>query len=98
MGDFNARVGLQESQTAGDVIVKHTIDQQNENGQLLVDCCFVKNCTSVHDVRAHRGAAGAIGTDYHLLRAKIPIPVIDKAEETRQDTPPSCPEVVQSNR
>ncbi|CAF0801605.1 unnamed protein product [Didymodactylos carnosus] len=27
--------------------------------------------TSVHDVRAHRGAAGFIGTDHHLLRAKF---------------------------
>ncbi|CAF4634110.1 unnamed protein product, partial [Didymodactylos carnosus] len=27
---------------------------------------------------------------------QIPIPAIDKAEETRQDTPPSLPEVVQA--
>ncbi|CAF1574985.1 unnamed protein product [Didymodactylos carnosus] len=226
MGDFNARVGLQQSQTAGDVIGKHTIDQQNENGQHLVDFCSLNNLivtntffqhkpvhqaswmhpgnkrwrlldyilvnrkfrTSVHDVRAHRGAAGFIGTDHHLFRAKvkihlksrtknqqqkrlkldyqklhndtlrdgfkrdierkknevyddemtidekysqfvehvrelgtryfqqennakkrkewltdeildmIPIPAIDKAEETRQDTPPSLPEVVQAIR
>jgi hypothetical protein len=29
--------------------------------------------TSVQDVRAHRGATGGIGTDHHLLRAKIRI-------------------------
>ncbi|CAM4832623.1 unnamed protein product [Rotaria magnacalcarata] len=27
--------------------------------------------SSVQDVRAHRGATGGIGTDHHLLRAKI---------------------------
>jgi hypothetical protein len=27
--------------------------------------------SSIHDVRAHRGATGGIGTDHHLLRAKV---------------------------
>jgi len=27
--------------------------------------------SSIHDVRAYRGATGGIGTDHHLLRAKV---------------------------
>ncbi|CAF0997066.1 unnamed protein product [Didymodactylos carnosus] len=122
MGDFNARVGLQQSQTAGDVIGKHTIDQQNENGQLLVDFCSLNNlivtntffqhkpvhqaswmhpgnkrwhlldyilvnwkfCTSVHGVRAHRRAAGFIGADHHLLRAKLKIHLKSRTKNQQQ--------------
>lgn len=111
MGDFNARVGVEQTTSAPSVVGKHTVDKQNQNGRRLVDFClfngFVITNTffphnvvhqttwmhpktkkwhmldyvlvnhkfrnSIHDVRAHRGATGGIGTDHHLLRAKIRI-------------------------
>jgi endonuclease/exonuclease/phosphatase family metal-dependent hydrolase len=111
MGDFNARVGLEQASSAQSVVGKHTVDKQNQNGRRLVDFClfneFVITNTffphksvhqttwmhpktkqwhmldyvlvnrkfrnSIHDVRAYRGATGGIGTDHHLLRAKVRI-------------------------
>ncbi|CAF3849768.1 unnamed protein product, partial [Rotaria sp. Silwood1] len=109
MGDFNARVGVEQANTAGGTVGKHAIDKQNQNGRRLVDFCLFNSFivtntffphkavhqgtwmhpktkqwhmldyilvnrkfrSSVQDVRAHRGATGGIGTDHHLLRAKI---------------------------
>ncbi|CAF4311483.1 unnamed protein product [Rotaria sp. Silwood2] len=111
MGDFNARVGVEQSSSAHSVVGKHAVDKQNQNGRRLVDFClfngFViantffphkavhqttwmhpktrqwhmldyvlvnrKFRNSIQDVRAHRGATGGIGTDHHLLRAKVRI-------------------------
>jgi exonuclease III len=109
MGDFNARVGKQQSQTTKNVIGPHAVDKINENGQRLIDFCshndiivantFYQHKTvhqmtwkhpgnkkwhmldytlvnkkfrsSVEDVRVYRNAAGAIGTDHHLVRTKL---------------------------
>ncbi len=111
MGDFNARVGLEQACSAQSTVGKHAVDKQNQNGRRLVDFClfngFVvintffphkrvhqttwmhpktkqwhmldyvlvnrKFRNSIHDVRAHRGATGDIGTDHHLLIAKVRI-------------------------
>ncbi|CAF4265621.1 unnamed protein product, partial [Rotaria sp. Silwood2] len=109
MGNFNARVGVEQANTAGGTVDKHAIDKQNQNGRRLVDICLFNSFivtntffphkavhkgtwihpktkqwhmldyilvnrkfrSSVQDVRVHRGTAGGIGTDHHLLRAKI---------------------------
>ncbi|CAF4152005.1 unnamed protein product [Rotaria sordida] len=109
MGDFNARVGVEQANTSGGTVGKHAIDKQNQNGRRLVDFCLLNSLivtntffphkavhqgtwmhpktkqwhmldyvlvnrkfrTSVQDVRVHRGATGGIGTDHHLIRAKI---------------------------
>ncbi|CAF3960540.1 unnamed protein product [Rotaria magnacalcarata] len=109
MGDFNARVGVEQANTAGGTVGNHTIDKQNQNGRRFVDFCLFNSFiitntffphkavhqgtwmhpktkqwhmldyvlvnrkfrSNVQDVRAHRGATGGIGTDHHLLRAKI---------------------------
>ena len=111
MGDFNARVGLEQASSAHNVVGKHAVDKQNQNGRRLVDFClyneFVITNTffphksvhqttwmhpktkkwhmldyvlvnrkfrnSIQDVRAYRGATGGIGTDHHLLMAKVRI-------------------------
>lgn len=39
--------------------------------------------SSVHDVRVHRSAAGAIGTDHHLLRAKIKLHLKSRQQHQR---------------
>ncbi|CAF3173654.1 unnamed protein product [Rotaria sp. Silwood2] len=33
MGDFNARVGVEQANTAGETVGKHAIDKQNQNGR-----------------------------------------------------------------
>ncbi len=38
---------------------------------------------SIHDVRAHRGATGGIGTDHHLLIAKIRIHLKSRKKKTK---------------
>ncbi|CAM4752602.1 unnamed protein product, partial [Rotaria magnacalcarata] len=40
MGDFNARVGVEQANTAGGTVGNHTIDKQNQNGRRLVDFCL----------------------------------------------------------
>ena len=40
MGDFNARVGVEQSNTVGGTVGKHAIDKQNQNGRRLVDFCL----------------------------------------------------------
>ncbi|CAF4625792.1 unnamed protein product, partial [Rotaria sp. Silwood2] len=40
MGDFNARVGVEQANTAGGTVGKHAIDKQNQNGSRLVDFCL----------------------------------------------------------
>ncbi|CAF4980960.1 unnamed protein product, partial [Rotaria magnacalcarata] len=85
MGDFNARVGVEQASSAQSVVGKHAVDKQNQNGRQLVDFYlfngFVITNTffphkpvhqrTIQDVRVHRGATGGIGADYHLLRAKV---------------------------
>ncbi|CAF2121924.1 unnamed protein product [Rotaria magnacalcarata] len=111
VGDFNARVGKQDSQEPGNAIGPYTVDSTNENGKRLIDFCNINNLivantffqhkpvhqtswmhpekkvwhmldytvvnrkfrSSVEDLRVHRMAAGTIGTDHHLLRAKVKI-------------------------
>ena len=109
IGDFNARVGIQQHITSRNVIGPHAVDEINYNGERLIDFCSINNLivsntffkhkpihqkswmhpgqktwhmldynlvnkqfrSSVEDVRVHRTAAGAIGTDHHLLRIKL---------------------------
>ena len=40
MGDFNARVGLEQASSAPGVVAKHAVDKQNQNGRRLVDFCL----------------------------------------------------------
>ncbi|CAF2946844.1 unnamed protein product [Rotaria sp. Silwood2] len=139
MGDFNARVGVEQANTAGGTVGKHAIDKQNQNGRRLVDFCLFNSFivtntffphktvrqgtrmhpktkqwhmldyilvnrkfrSSVQDVRVHRGATGGIGTDHHLLRAKIllqqiPGPTVDNEELSRQNAVPTLDEVVKA--
>ncbi|CAF4976917.1 unnamed protein product, partial [Rotaria sp. Silwood1] len=109
IGDFNARIGMQQHTTSRTVVGPHAVDTINNNGERLIDFCSLNNLvisntffqhkpihqkswmhpgrktwhmldytlvnkqfrTSVEDVRVHRTAAGAIGTDHHLLRIKL---------------------------
>ena len=43
MGDFNARVGLQQNYTSNNVVGPHTTGHINENGQRLLDFCSTNN-------------------------------------------------------
>ncbi|CAF2594900.1 unnamed protein product [Rotaria sp. Silwood2] len=40
MGDFNARVGVEQTSSAQTVVGKHAVDKQNQNGRRLVDFCL----------------------------------------------------------
>ncbi|CAF4408867.1 unnamed protein product [Rotaria sp. Silwood2] len=138
-GDFNARVGVEQANSAGGTVGKHAIDKQNQNGRRLVDFCLFNSFivtntffpyktvhqgtwmhpktkqwhmldyilvnrkfrSGVQDVRVHRGAIGGIGTDHHLLRAKIllqqiPGPTVDNEELSRQNAVPTLDEVVKA--
>ncbi|CAF4222130.1 unnamed protein product [Rotaria sp. Silwood2] len=109
IGDFNARIGVQQHTTSRNVVGPHVVDIINESGERLLDFCSLNNVvisnaffqhnpihqkswthpgsktwhmldyalvnkqfrSSIEDVRVHRTAAGAIGTDHHLLRIKL---------------------------
>ena len=43
MGDFNARVGIQQNHTSQSVVGPHATDRINENGQRMVDFCAANN-------------------------------------------------------
>jgi len=43
MGDFNARVGAQQHQTAHGIIGPNTVDKINENGRRLLDFCSIND-------------------------------------------------------
>ena len=43
MGDFNARVGVEQTNTTEGTLGKHAIDKQNQNGRRLVDFCLFNN-------------------------------------------------------
>ncbi|CAM4847414.1 unnamed protein product, partial [Rotaria magnacalcarata] len=40
MGDFNARIGVEQASSAQSVVGKHAIDKQNQNSRRLVDFCL----------------------------------------------------------
>ncbi|CAF4163850.1 unnamed protein product [Rotaria sp. Silwood2] len=40
MGDFNARVGVEQTSSAQSVVGKHAVDKQNQNDRRLVDFCL----------------------------------------------------------
>ena len=43
MGDFNARVGIQQNHTSNNVVGPNATDGINENGQRLMDLCAANN-------------------------------------------------------
>jgi exonuclease III len=40
MGDFNTRVGQEQTKSAHSAVGKHAVDKQNQNGRRLVDFCL----------------------------------------------------------
>ena len=43
IGDFSARVGIDQHLTSGSVVGPHAVDAINENEKHLVDTCSINN-------------------------------------------------------
>ena len=55
MGDYNARVVVEQGNTAGGIIDKNAIDKQNQNDRRLVDfCLFVNSFIVIHTFFPHK--------------------------------------------
>lgn len=55
MGDFNARVGAQQQQTAHGIIGPNTVDKLNENGRRLLDFCSINDLIICNTFFQHKG-------------------------------------------
>ncbi|CAF2074453.1 unnamed protein product [Rotaria magnacalcarata] len=72
MGDFNARVGVEQTNTTGGTVGNHSIDKQNQNGRQLVDFClfnsFIITNTFFPHKAVHQGTWSHSTTkQWHML-------------------------------